>query len=71
MPKLAEITEMIDSVVTFFLCNLPNSPLYGESPRALERQCGPNVRRRMLNTLAVMNDMVKSAFDEILEEDSK
>ena len=71
MPKLAEITEMVDSDVTLFLCCLPNSPLYGEEPSALGRWHSPNIRRRMLNTLAVMNDMVKSAFDEILEEASK
>ena len=36
MPKLAEITDMADSDVTLFLCNLPNSPFVGENPSTLE-----------------------------------
>ena len=70
MPSLAEAADMADSKVTFLLCNLPISPVYGEMLETLEDELHPNAMRRLLNTLIVMNDMGKSAFDQISEADS-
>ena len=67
MPSLAKVIDLSDDKVTFLLCNLPNSPYHGVAFETLEDALHPNAMRRMLNTLIVMNDMDKSAFDRISE----
>ena len=67
MPSLAKIVNLSDDEMTWLLCNVPNSPYYGVPPETLENELHPNAMRRMLNTLAIINDMDKSAFDRISE----